>query len=349
MTLDTETLRDNVQLNCDITDARHASDYTLCIYLLKMRELYRWEKGLDFDTPIPKDEIGAWLTERESRWETLESRDFLPIRLEGDTFEPFDTDAINDRLLPSGLVYSAGIGRRGASHFFLGLLQDRSDHDGYRILVTGRELARDLTSPPAMTRGQTIFVRQESLTRMIWERFQEWRWHQYENAMQRAISFYDFDHDVPGALQAMMEAEIEPVVQHEVGEVQAGELLGDGWAEMVMATSQTRAEIMARAVRDHLADTLTTLPALIDSGAEASLHFYMANLTAMRKDLFPGFGIAYDEWTSGGGLEPMRKVVETGRNHWLETALGMMEIHRSNKGDTRGSIEQYVESRRLTN
>ena len=32
-----------VQTNCDIADARHARDVSLCTYLLGMREFYRWE------------------------------------------------------------------------------------------------------------------------------------------------------------------------------------------------------------------------------------------------------------------------------------------------------------------
>ncbi|HSP01523.1 MAG TPA: hypothetical protein VLN90_08695, partial [Thioalkalivibrio sp.] len=35
-------LRQSVQRNCDIADARHAGNDTLCTYLLKMREFYRW-------------------------------------------------------------------------------------------------------------------------------------------------------------------------------------------------------------------------------------------------------------------------------------------------------------------
>jgi hypothetical protein len=34
-------LRDSVQRNCHLADAEHARDYSLCIYLLKMREYYR--------------------------------------------------------------------------------------------------------------------------------------------------------------------------------------------------------------------------------------------------------------------------------------------------------------------
>ena len=43
-----DVLVDAVQTNCDIADARHAADLPLCIYLLQMREFYRWEHGLTF-------------------------------------------------------------------------------------------------------------------------------------------------------------------------------------------------------------------------------------------------------------------------------------------------------------
>jgi hypothetical protein len=34
-------LTNAVQRNCDISDARHAGDYRICTFLLKMREYYR--------------------------------------------------------------------------------------------------------------------------------------------------------------------------------------------------------------------------------------------------------------------------------------------------------------------
>lgn len=40
-----QALSTAVQHNCDIADAQHARNFTLCTYLLKMRELYRWEKA----------------------------------------------------------------------------------------------------------------------------------------------------------------------------------------------------------------------------------------------------------------------------------------------------------------
>ena len=42
------TLTDAVQYNCDVSDARHGGDYSLCVCLMKTREFYRWEKRLGF-------------------------------------------------------------------------------------------------------------------------------------------------------------------------------------------------------------------------------------------------------------------------------------------------------------
>ena len=50
-------LTKTVQKNCHIADASHAGDYTLCIYLLKMRELYRWEQDKSFSTNLPNETV----------------------------------------------------------------------------------------------------------------------------------------------------------------------------------------------------------------------------------------------------------------------------------------------------
>ncbi|MEJ2622672.1 MAG: hypothetical protein P8163_21250 [Candidatus Thiodiazotropha sp.] len=47
-----------VQRNCHISDARHGTDYGLCTYLLKMREYYRWENGLDYQASLTNE--SAW-------------------------------------------------------------------------------------------------------------------------------------------------------------------------------------------------------------------------------------------------------------------------------------------------
>ncbi len=348
MSVDTERLRETVQYNCHIADARHAADYTLCVYLLKMRELYRWEKGYPFGRPMPSDDVGQWLTSREALWERLESEPFRPLRIAGREIEPFESDAVNAHLLQRGLVYSGGLGRRAAAHFFLGELEREDRHGDFRVLVVGREHARDLTAPPAMAQGRTIYLRRESLKRMIWEKLQEWRWHEYDNAMKRALDHYPFDEDLERALDEMTEAEAPHVIRHEIGEIEAGRLLGSEWEEMLVDFAPSRVEILARAVRDHLADALVTLPALLEAGHPASLHFYAANLTAMRRDLFPGFPAAYRTWTESGELGPLRNLVDRAAEHWLETARGILARWHDAGTAAAQAIEDYAAARRLT-
>lgn len=71
-------LKTVVQHNCHISDAQYAGQYTLCIYLLKMREFYRWESQQAFGLSIPRDEVGHWLTQREQLWDTVEDKDYSP-------------------------------------------------------------------------------------------------------------------------------------------------------------------------------------------------------------------------------------------------------------------------------
>ena len=68
--------------------------------------------------------------------------------------------------------------------------------------------------------------------------------------------------------------EAETAVLHEIGEARAGELLGTEWEEMLLDLGRSRAEFTARAVRDHLADCLVTLPALLEHDDDRSLRFY---------------------------------------------------------------------------
>lgn len=102
-----QSVRDSVQHNCHISDACYASDFSMCVYLLKMREYPRWEKGYPYTASLSHDEVGDWLTERERLWERLEQEDFAPIEIEGVRYDPFDSDAINWVLSKHQLLYSS--------------------------------------------------------------------------------------------------------------------------------------------------------------------------------------------------------------------------------------------------
>ncbi|MEE9342431.1 MAG: Sfum_1244 family protein [Gammaproteobacteria bacterium] len=315
-----------VQRNCHISDALHASNYTLCVYLLKMREYYRWEQHLSLDKTLDKGKIGRWLSQRERFWESLEDVEYSNLPLQDACFDPFSSDAINRQLISQGFVYSAGYGVHSKPIFFLARL-DRTVTEGDKnIYISSHEFARDLTAPPAMSLGNSIFIRKESLQRMLWEKIDEWRWNRLDNAMGRAIGFYDFDNAFETSLSAMTENEITTLILHESGEVLAGSLIEDGWHEMLASSKHPQVELVARAVRDHLADALTTLPALIET-ASPSLHFYMANLTGMRKHLIPSILNAYNGWLGTGNIDALSDAVSQGEIHWLTQANRLIEVN----------------------
>jgi len=316
-----------VQRNCDISDARHAGDYGLCTFLLKMREYYRWENELPFASTLPRDELGDWLKEREQAWNDIEADAFVPLPIAGGELDPFDAEGVNHDLLPRGCVYSAGYGRWGKPLFFLGQLLRVEERAGFTILISSCEYARELAAPPAMLQGRTIFVRLESVRRFLWEKIEEWQWRSKGDAISRALASYDFTADPESALQRMAENEMETMILHELGEATAGELLGEAWGELALSVARTRGEPIARAVRDLLADCLSTLPGLLERHNLPALHFYFATFDAPRRELFPQALDAYERFLHGGDLDPLRRVVHEGGERWLECARGVLSVN----------------------
>ena len=340
---DLPAVRQTVQHNCHIADALYAGDYTLCIYLLKMREFYRWESGLPYNSTLENSSVGEWLREREQLWDSLENTQFESIIIDNKAYDPFDTSEINTALQDYDLVYSGGLGLKTKPHFFLGKLHHRQDVDDYTVYISSNEYARDLTAPPAMALGQTIFIRRESLKRMLWEKLEEWRWNRPANAMARAIALYDFNSNVDTALDAMTENELNSALLHEIGEIEAGKILGDEWEQLLVELPHSKAEIMLRALRDHLADALSTLPTLLEQEQEASLHFYFANLNSMRKHMYPSLLSAYEQWHENGQLKPLTSQVQQGRDHWQSLAENALELYRQRGAEAREAIESLLE------
>ena len=341
---DLQRLTATVQQNCDISDARYAGDYSLCVYLLKMREYYRWEQGYSLTAALPHDALGIWLSDREQRWQEMQGRPFMPLPINGHRVDPFSSGSINDELIPKGLVYGAGYGQFAKPHFFLGELLHREERDGFEILISSCELARDMVAPPAMFQGTTIYVRRESVRRVMWERVEEWRWHRSGKAMERALAGYGPTQDDEQLLEAMTEAEIETIVLHELGEGSASRALGPEWSDMLLAIAHSRAEIVARAVRDHLADALSTLPALLDSSRDASLHFYFASLRGMRRALYPELVAAYERWTEQGDRHTLRTTVLAGQEQWLQRARTMLSIYAQHGPGCAPSLEALFQT-----
>lgn len=337
-----EELKQAVQANCDIADARHAREMTMCNYLLAMRELFRWERGIPLTRPLPHAELGGWISRREALWNGLEEADFRPLPL-GDGCDPFDNAAINARLAPMGLVYSGGLGRWGKPHFFLGELARRETRHGLDVLVSDREHARDLFAPPAALRGGMVFLRLDALRRWLWEKTEIWGVKQAEGALKAALEGYGFADDAGAALERMAAAEGETLILHELGEGLAEPLLGPVWREMLGGLTERRAELLARAVRDNLADCLSTLPALLERGAAPSLHFYFANFEGLRRSLFPRLWSGYAAWRKTGSDADLRLACRDGQAHWQEAALRLLAAWQGDPAGAGSLFSEWVD------
>jgi hypothetical protein len=342
-----QPLLTTVQRNCHIADARHAGNYTLCVYLLKMREYFRWEKGYGFDDRLSQADVGDWLKERECFWEAIEGEAFAELSVDGQSYDPFDGESLNAALNPYGLVYSGGLGKHSAPHFFLGKLGCRETQSGLTVFVAENEYARDLTAPPAMALDGAIFVRRESLRRMIWEKIEEWRWNRLDNAMGRTLASFDLDGDIETALVAMTDTLLDAVLLHEKGEVLAGKMLGPQWEQMLADLPHSKTEIMIRAVRDHLADALSTLPGLVANAEDAALHFYFANQANMQKHLFPSLTRAYESWVSQGRRSAIEALIPSSENHWSTLAGQVLEVYRAHPDDFAGRLQSLIEENKL--
>lgn len=342
--IDLDKLYHVVQQNCHISDGRYAQAYGLCTYLLKMRELYRWEKALPFTASLPHDKVGHWLAAREQLWEELADETFTCLPIRDDCYDPFDTNAINQVLLPQGIVYSGGYGQFCKPLFFVGDLAHYRQEAGLHIFIVGKEYVRDLIAPAAMAQGSCLFIRQECLKRLLWEKIEEWRFKKANTYFSQILTYYQAEENMEAALERMSCDEIPTLIDHEKGEIKAGDLLGQTWEEMLSHIAGSQAEWIVRAVRDHLADCLVTLPNLLEKTQFNRLLFYFINLKGLRKTLFPTLVKTCQQWLDDGQSgAALQHAIKQGQQHWLNTAQALLALYQTHPDRCATLIQQRLE------
>jgi hypothetical protein len=321
-----------VQTNCHIGDARHATELPLCIYLLQMRGFYRWESGAAFGDELDRGAVGTWLARREALWASLETQSFVALPFAGREFAPLDADALNAELAAHGLFYGAGLLAADRPVFFLARLEQQQQRDdGLQVQVCGTELARGLFAPPAALQGgRVVVLRRESLARWLWEKFEAFSVRRTDAAFAALVDLYAA-HDSAAFVQVLprlVDDLCETLLLHETGEYRAGQWLEPGWAQMRLSLASRRTELHVRAVRDHIADLEVTLPALLDRGSNAALHFWFANFEGVRESLFPSLANAYATWRGGDSGRALRRAAGAGLAHFRALAEQVLALHR---------------------
>ncbi len=237
-----DQLQKSIQKNCDLVDAENAQNYGLCVYLLKMREYYRWRNKISLTADVTNTEIHSWIADQEEYWEDIQGDDFENIIIGKQSFSPFEVEKINKLLISQELIYSGGLGYCNIPMFFLGKLEKQEERQGFSVFISSDELSRGLFGPPAFLYDKTIFIRKEALKDWIWARFEEWNYTRRDNTLKKAFSFYSFENDEKKALIDMTNQELETLILHETGEGLLGLELGGEWKKMLVDFAYTRTD-----------------------------------------------------------------------------------------------------------
>ncbi|MBI5579967.1 MAG: hypothetical protein HY895_12490 [Deltaproteobacteria bacterium] len=336
MTTDLDRLIRQVRYNCDISDARHAGMFSICGLALRLRDLFKWEKGLaPWDEGDPA-EVLEWIGVREDRWETLAGSDFANLPLTGMRFDPFDTAGLNRVLEPHGLYYGAGYARGLKPTFFLAVIDSRSQIGCGTIYGLGRELARDLLTLPAMSQGNAILMRDEAARLFLWDQI-VYASPSGRKALAAALDACGLSDHRPGALKhhvgRLLEVQRTIHLHHELGELQDSTFDRGLWQEMIAAFPGTRVEFLVRHVKDFLADTspVGTLPHICRMRDTAALAFYMVFADSMSKALWPLLFDSFDDFLRTGAWESVEHAAAAARATAGRLADRIMSLFRDGR------------------
>lgn len=288
-----ESIAGQVLKNCEISDSRHAGTYSVCGLALRLRELYKWEKGLE---PWMEEDSGVlleWISSKEDRWEQIRDNNYGPIEIEGRDFDPFDVKGINQMIQGYGLFYGAGYAHSMKPSFLLASISDRKAIMGYEVIILGKEFARDLLSIPAFTQERKIIIRKEASRNILWDQImfsiKSGKW-----ALDRALKHYGINDEIDrGKLKEMFKNilmdQIEFYIHHEIGEMEDRDFHPDVWRSIIGRYPHSPVELISRAVKDILADTTKngSLNYLINNRLKGPLYLYGATLDGLRKAIFP--------------------------------------------------------------
>jgi len=344
---DLKNLIEQIRHNCSISDCRYAGTYSVCGLALRLRDLYKWEKGLEPWVEEDSSVVLEWIGEKEEEWDKLEGQEFAEITVAGKTFDPFDVEGLNAVVVPQGLFYGAGYVQGLKPSFLLAELVETREVEGFSVSVLGRELARDLLTVPALSQGNSILVRKESAKVFLWNLIFFLK-KSSRDALRFALDAYGVSDHYPKALKEnfarVCEDEVETYIYHELGELKDTNFDREAWRNIVAAFPHSVVEFFVRAVKDLLADTNEhgKLSYIIRERKAASLALYTAFLDGLRKVLFPELTEAFRDFQTTHQWKPVEEARSSGYHAARAHAEAITEIYRRGKEDM-AWVEKEIE------
>jgi hypothetical protein len=249
-----------VQANCRIAAAGQVGYYSLCGMLLRLRQLYKWEQGLQpWQEGDPKAVLD-WIEIQEEAWADLEESGLRKLSWQGRHVDPFAVAELNALLEQEGLAYGAGLTYGQAPMCFLGELWEIRKHPELTVLILGPELARDLDAAPALRQGPVIYLRTEPLAFYLWDNLSD---PTKQNNIFLKIALAARDIDLAGLLRqpdscedlfkTLLWSQGEAMICHEIGEAREP-ALQEALPRLIEQFPHSRIERWVRALKDALAD-----------------------------------------------------------------------------------------------
>ncbi len=333
----------NIQHNCHISDAKDHGIYSMCTMVLKLRNLYKWEHTLEpWEEPETADLLD-WIEAKETFWETISEESFKPLYINGQVLSSSDATAINTTLVKEGRIYGAGYGRSMKAVFYLADILEQKVVEGCPVIISGKELAKEMASPFAMSQEKVIYIRKEPLRFFLWDYIQELR-SSCRISLRHALDYYGLLEDkklnqerFKERLDHIVNKEMNLFVYHEVGEILETTFDSQTLQMLIAHYPGSVIEFVARALKDILADTHPkgVLSYIFREKRESSLSLYIGLLDGLRKKLFPEFFSAFENFLKEKDWQLIEEARLTCRDNNLRLAGKIKTITQSigQKGD----------------
>ena len=334
--IEIDTFARQVLKNCEISDAQHAGLFSICGLALRLRDLYKWENKLNPWDEKDSSEILDWIAAKEQLWEKLVEKEYADLSIGGKHYDPFNTAEINALLEPHGILYGAGYAYSLKPTFFLAAIQNKSQTDGYTVYTLGRELVRDLLTLPVLSQDNLILLRTDSARLFIWDQIAFIK-KSGRPALRFALEHCGLKNQDSNALRHQMPtilaAQKDNFIYHEIGEMKDSTFDPVIWRELIAAFPHSPTELLARAVKDLLADTTQhgTLCHLIRNRKAAALGFYVAFQDGLLKELFPELRTAFRDFTKTRNWRIIEEAVATGYRNAKNFTEKIVHIFQAGK------------------
>jgi hypothetical protein len=336
-----------IRRNCDISDASGSSIFSICGMALRLRDLNKWEQGLNPWEEENPARLLDWIDAKEQIWESIDGSQtetgFEPLPLQGKTFDPFDTTGLNRELAPLGLFYGAGYAHSLKPTFFLAEIKETRNLDNIPVMVLGKELARDLLTIPALNQDGAVIFRQDAARLFLWDQmaYLKKSGQRFLNFALRRCGLPDTGRDSRiNHFESILAVQEQTYIHHETGELTDKVFAHQTFREIVSQFPHSPVELLARTVKDLLADTgpRSTLTHIIANENAAGLGFYAAFQDGLFRPLFPELRMAVEKFASDGNWEG----IERARTKGFQTAEGYVRelIQLFQQGRDHGDMDR---------